>query len=141
MISQARVKGNMNKKVLFYALALNLVISFLGALLYKYFCDTGQLFCGDTNQNPLAIYIPLVISGTFFIVVAYFAALLLTKWIKGPILFFVIPVILAAVFNGEGGGESLNLRMLFVGIPLVLVATIIAWFYNKKRNKIGRAHV
>ena len=132
MISQARVKGNMNKKVLFYALALNLVISFLGALLYKYFCDTGQLFCGDTNQNPLAIYIPLTLSGTFFIVVAFFLSNWMKKWIKLPILFFIIPVILAAMFNSEGGGFNINIWLLIVGIPPVLIATIAAWFYSKK---------
>jgi hypothetical protein len=123
----------MNKKVLFYALAINIVTSFLGALVYKYFCDTKQLFCGDTNQNPLAIYIPLVISGAFFIVTAFFLSGWTKKWVKLPILFFIIPVILAAMFNSEGGGFNINTRMLIVGIPPVLIATIAAWFYNCSR--------
>src|SRR3990167_2960288 len=115
----------MNKKVLFYALALNLVTSFLGALLYKYFCNTNQLFCGDANQNPLWIYVPLAISGTFFLVIAYFVSKLTSKWLKLPVLFFIIPVILAAMFNSEGGGFNINTRMLIVGIPPVLIATAV----------------
>ena len=122
----------MNKKVLFYALAFNLITSLLGALLYKYFCDTNQLFCGDANQNPLAIYIPLAISGTIFIAVAYFVSKLISKWIKLPILFFIIPAILAAGFNAAD--EAPIVPMLLVGIPPVLIATIIAWFVNRRLN-------
>ena len=124
----------MNKKVLFYALVINLATSFLGALVYKYFCDTNQLFCGDTNQNPLAIYTPLVISGTIFIVIAFFLSNWLKKWVKLPILFFIIPVILAAMFNSEGDGFNINIGLLIVGIPPVLIATIIAWFINRRLN-------
>ena len=122
----------MNKKVLFYALVINLATSFLGALVYKYFCDTNQLFCGDTNQNPLAIYTPLVISGTLFIAIAFFLSNWMKKWVRLPILFFIIPVILATMFNSEGGGFNINILMLIVGIPPVLIATIAAWFYSKK---------
>jgi len=129
----------MNKKVLFYALALNLVLSFLGSLLYKYFCDTNQLFCGDTDQSPLAIYIPLVISGTIFIVIAFFLSNWMEKWVKLPLLFFIIPALLAVMFNSEGGGFNINIRMLIVGVPPVLIATIVAWFYNKRlNNKTGQ---
>lgn len=132
-------KVRMNKKVLFYALALNLVTSFLGALVYKYFCDTNQLFCGDTNQNPLAIYIPLAISGTIFIAIGFFLSNWVKRWVKLPVLFFIIPVILAGIFNTEGGQSSNNILMLVVGVPPVLIATIIAWFFNKwQENKAAQ---
>ena len=124
----------MNKKILYYALGINVVTSFLGALLYKYFCNSGQLFCGDTNQNPLAVYFPLIISGTAFILIAFFLGNWMKKWIKPPILFFVIPVLLAAMFNGEGGGFNINIRMLIVGVPPVLIATAIAWLVAKEKN-------
>ncbi|OGY24969.1 MAG: hypothetical protein A2Z11_04870 [Candidatus Woykebacteria bacterium RBG_16_43_9] len=124
----------MNKKVLFYALAINIISSFLGALVYKYFCETNQLFCGDTNQNPLAIYIPLVISDTIFIAIAFFLSNWVKRLVKPPILFFIIPVILAAMFNSEGGGFNINIWLLIVGIPPVLIATTGAWFVNRRLN-------
>jgi len=122
----------MNKKVLFYALAANIITSFLGALLYKYFCNTNQIYCGDTNQNPLAIYIPLVISGTIFIAVAYFVSKLTSKWIELPILFFIIPAILAAGFNTADNAPVVP--MLIFSVPPVLIATIIAWLAGKEKN-------
>jgi len=122
----------MNKKVLFYALPINVVTSFLGALLYKYFCNSGQLFCGDTNQNPLAIYIPLAVSGTIFIAVAFFVSKLTSKWIELPILFFIIPAILAAGFNTADNAPVVP--TLIVSVPPVLIATIIAWLAGKEKN-------
>jgi len=122
----------MNKKVLFYALPINVVTSFLGALLYKYFCNSGQLFCGDTNQNPLAIYIPLAVSGTIFIAVAFFVSKLTSKWIELPILFFIVPAILAAGFNTADNAPVVP--TLIVSVPPVLIATIIAWLAGKEKN-------
>ncbi|MFH1236691.1 MAG: hypothetical protein V1685_07240 [Parcubacteria group bacterium] len=70
----------MNKKVLWYALGANIVTSFLGAVLYKYFCGVGATDCGDTE--PLGIFLPITISGLVLITIAFFVA----KWLKKPAL-------------------------------------------------------
>ena len=123
----------MTKKILFYALGLNLISSFLGALAYKYLCDANIIFCGDiVNANHSKIFFPTVISGSIFIIIAYFV----TKWTKLPILFFLVPVILAAIFN-ISGEESPNINTiivaLVVGILPVLIAISGAWLIEKAR--------
>lgn len=122
----------MNKKVLWYALGINTVTSFLGALLYKYFCDSKQLFCGDiVDANHLAIFFPTVISGTIIIIIAYFIG----KWLKRPVLFFIIVIIFAVIFNSAG--ESFEYQMLIVGALPSVVAAVAAWFLGKEKKVIG----
>lgn len=119
----------MNKKVLWYALGINVVTSFLGALLYQSFCDSKQLFCGDiVGANQLAIFFPTVISGTVIILIAYFIA----RWLKRLWwLFFVIIAAFAIMFNG---GEGFEIKLEIVGALPSILAAVAAWFLGKEKK-------
>lgn len=111
----------MNKKILYYALGINLVTSFLGALFFK--CEPDKINCG-----PFAVYIPIVVSGLVIIPIAYF----ITKWVKRPIFFFIIIAVLELIFNSDP--ESIDYRIMAVGTLPALVAAIIAWYLGKEKK-------
>ena len=119
----------MNKKILWYALAINVATSFLGALLYQYFCDSKQLYCGDiVGANQLAIFFPTVISGTVIILIAYFIA----RWLKRVWwLFFVIIAFFALMFNG---GEGFEIKLEVVGALPSILAAVAAWFLGREKK-------
>lgn len=117
----------MNKKVLFYALGINLVTSFLGALAFPK-CGPGQINCG-----PFNVYIPIVVSGSVFIPIAYFIA----KLLKRPVVFFVVIAFLGLMLNSSP--DSIDPQIIFACTFPVLLAALVAWYLGREKVSVPQS--
>lgn len=120
----------MSTRMLWLALGLNVVTSFLGALLYRSFCLGGLLFCGDRLSNHLGIFFPILISGLIIIPIAF----VIGRWLKRPLLFLLVVVLLEAIFNSSDESFFRVMRMYLVGVSPALIAAVVGWLMGRSKN-------